>query len=195
MRFIHGIASYTPDFVTPNRLSWFRIWIIPFLWLSYLAHPLLAFVLYTVACITDWLDGYLARTRGLITSSGKRLDEVSDKLLAVGVLTLLFATGRIAFDGGSFLFWCVAIIVIRECVITTLREVWPERGKRIQSLLSAKAKTAVMMAGFGLLILGGLSHPLWQQMAHMGKLLVFISMLLALWSGGLYVWLFFKTGR
>lgn len=195
MKFIQEIVSWTPTYVTPNRLSWFRIWIIPFLWLSYLVHPIFAFCLYTFACATDWLDGHLARTRGLITPTGKRLDEVSDKLLAVGVLTLLFASGIIRFDASSTLFWFVVVIVIRECAVTTLREVWPQRAKEIPSIWVAKVKTVVMMIGFGLLILEGVDHLVSYQLANMGVAFVFVAMLLALWSGGVYGWLFFSAKR
>lgn len=192
MRIIDMVVSRTPAFVTPNRLSWFRIWVIPILWITYILNPLLAFFLYVVACITDWLDGHLARRRNLFTTYGKRLDEVSDKVLALGTLGLLFADGIIHLDLASPLFWCVVIIVVRECLVTTLREIWPKRAERIPTIDTAKTKTVLMMMGFGLLMLGGLRHPFWQQAAEWGALLVFVSMLFALWSGAAYVWHFLK---
>jgi CDP-diacylglycerol--glycerol-3-phosphate 3-phosphatidyltransferase len=190
---LYAVASLTPAWVTPNHLSWLRIWIIPFLWLVYLAHPVLAVLLYAFACITDWLDGHLARTRGQTTPTGKRLDEVSDKILAGGVLALLFANGTIPFDASSGLFWFVVVIVLRECVVTTFREIWPERAGQIPSIKAAKYKTGVMMVGFGILLLAGMPQPFGTGAVYLGSLLTFIATFLALWSGWSYFWLFLRA--
>lgn len=174
----------------PNHLSWLRIWVIPILWLSYtFTSPGITFVLYILACITDWFDGHLARTRGLVTQTGKRLDEVSDKMLVAGVLAILFYNDTITFDASSILFWCVFIIVVRESVVTTLREMYPERARQVPSLATAKLKTAVMMIGFGLLILKD-TQPFWREIFVLGKGLIFLSMCLAVYSGVVYVRIF-----
>ena len=187
---IYRLVSYTPTYIMPNHLSWFRIWAIPILWLSYtFTSPFVTFMLYMLACITDWFDGHLARTRGLVTHTGKRLDEVSDKVLVVGVLTILFHNGTITFDVSSILFWCVIIIVVRESVVTTLREMYPERARQVPSLATAKLKTAVMMFGFGLLILQDI-QPFWREIFVLGKGLIFLSMCLAVYSGVVYVRIF-----
>ncbi len=122
MKALSGLVDKcTPLWLTPNRLSWFRIWVIPLVWALYIIHPFLAFALYTIACVSDWLDGFLARQRNMFTPNGKRLDEISDKMLVAGVLALLFATGTIHLSTESEVFWIVVVIVVRECIVTTLR--------------------------------------------------------------------------
>ncbi len=190
MKILYVLASYTPVYVKPNHLSWSRILAIPFLWGVYFVHPVIAFLLYALVCMTDWLDGHLARTRGLITQNGKRLDEVSDKALALGIVILLFGDGLITFSAASPMLWCVVIITIREGIVTTLRETWPERARRIPSLVSAKWKTTLMMMGFGLLMLGNLEHEVVSYLVVLGSLFLLTSTVLAVSSGWQYIRLF-----
>lgn len=190
MKLLHVLAGYIPESVTPNHLSWSRMLAIPFLWGAYFIHPLIAFLLYATVCMTDWFDGHLARTRGLITIQGKRLDEVSDKVLTIGVLILLFGDGLIAFRADSFMLWCVIVIVVREGIVTTIRETWPEKARSIPSLKAAKWKTALMMMGFGLLMLGNLEGGLIPYIVLLGSLFLTASTVLAVWSGAQYYLLF-----
>ena len=181
------------EWVTPNRLSWLRIWVIPLLWLAYLISPLVSVALYIVACLTDVLDGYLARKWNMQTEEGKRLDEVADKLLIAGSLALLFADDLIPFESSSLTFWCVVVIVLRECLVTTLREVWSDRAKLVPSLLTAKMKTLVMMPALGMMMVGNVSNLPWADIAEWGNLLLQVSAIFAVISGVQYVWAFLDT--
>lgn len=151
-RLLDLIEPFIPAFVTPNRLSWSRVWGVPLLWGCYVVHPFLCFAYYTALCFTDLFDGYLAKKRCLESPAGKKLDERTDKFLTGGVLALLFADQIVPLDPGAFTFWLVVILVVREGVITTLRELWPTIAEEVPSLPLAKLKTFVMMIALGFMM-------------------------------------------
>lgn len=134
----------------PNLLTLFRIALIPVVCaLIYDGSPmscLLAFSFFAVASATDWLDGYIARKRDLVSITGKFLDPLADKLLVMAVLVFLVALGRIDQ-------WLVAIIVGREITITSLRAMAATEGMVIAAGEGGKFKTAFQMVGLiGLII-------------------------------------------
>ncbi len=188
MKALSGLVDKcTPLWLTPNRLSWFRIWVIPLVWALYIIHPFLAFALYTIACVSDWLDGFLARQRNMFTPNGKRLDEISDKILVAGVLALLFATGTIHLSIESEVFWTVVVIVVRECIVTTLREISPERAKAVPVVWTARVKTAFIMMALGLMMLRGIKEPLWYLVSDIGGLVLLVAAIFSVVSLGQYV--------
>lgn len=185
-----------PDYVTPNRLSWSRVWGTPIIWGAYLSHPLLGFLVYAVLCLTDWLDGYLAKKRGLHTKYGKKLDERTDKVLMIGVVALLFADQVIPLDPQAPLFWMVAILVLRDSLMTTMRELWPEIAEEVPSLILAKLKTFTAMPALGLMMFANLSgvsvipNIVWETLFGVGFALMAVSVLLSLVSFVQYAYLF-----
>lgn len=134
----------------PNLLTLFRIFLIPVVCLFvYFGDPLsglIAVILFAVAGVTDWLDGYLARKRGLVSLTGKFLDPLADKLLVMGVLVMLLPLGRLSP-------WIVIIILAREFAIMGLRSIAASEGFIIAAGQGGKFKTAFQMVGIlGLVI-------------------------------------------
>lgn len=173
----------------PNYLTFFRILAIPLIVIAFylpwhLAHPLSS-IIFILACLTDWLDGYLARNLSQTTQFGAFLDPVADKLMVVVVLVLV-----VSALPGPFLAVPAAIIVGREVVISALREWMAEIGKRTSVAVSlvGKAKTLIQMAALGFL--------LWYRPVPttfnttifvIGSILLYLAAALTLWSMLMYL--------
>ena len=140
----------------PNLLTWLRILMIPLFlvvfyfpdtWLTGPQKNLIATVLFAVAAITDWLDGYLARTLNQTSAFGAFLDPVADKLMVAAALILLVGLARV--DA------IIAVIIIgREIAISALREWMAKIGKSRNVAVSflGKMKTASQMVAILLLL-------------------------------------------
>ena len=183
----------TSTFNIPNALTWCRIILIPvFLACFYLPWPygrLIAAFFFLLAAITDWLDGFLARTLHQTSAFGAFLDPVADKLMVAVALIVLVAqypTLWMAIPG--------MVIVCREIVISALREWMAELGQRAVVKVSyiGKVKTAVQM--LALLIL--LSQPtLYNPITITGFVLMYVAVILTLWSMFVYLGVAWKTLR
>jgi len=138
----------------PNLLTLSRIVAIPILVaLLFIDHPAtawLACVIFTVAAVTDWFDGHLARTRRQISSIGVFLDPIADKLLVAAVILMLVATARI--DGLAVL--PALVILCREILVSGLREFLAALRVSVPVSRLAKWKTAIQMLALGFLIVG-----------------------------------------
>jgi CDP-diacylglycerol--glycerol-3-phosphate 3-phosphatidyltransferase len=138
-----------------------------------------AAILFIVAISTDWVDGWLARSRGLVTDLGKILDPIADKLLTSGALVCLSILGELPW-------WVTAIIVVREVGITVWRLVELRRGNVVPASSGGKLKTVVQSVAISLFLvpLDSLvgSWILWVNWVAMAAALV-----LTVWSGLLYV--------
>ncbi len=98
-----------------------------------------AAILFSVAAITDYLDGYIARTRGLVSTLGKVMDPVADKLLVSSAFIMLTALGWVPS-------WIVCIIIGREIAVTGLRNIIAERGEDVSASNLGKYKTGFQIA-------------------------------------------------
>jgi len=135
-------------------------------------------LLFIIAAITDWLDGYLARSRGEVTPFGRFLDPVADKLLVASALVLL-----VSADMAPAL---LAVIIIgREIAIGALREWLAQRSTVVHVSLIAKWKTAIQLIAISTLLLHvdiiGIS------LHEVGLGLLWIASALTLWSGYEYI--------
>jgi len=134
----------------PNLLTLARILLIPPIMFFILQDtPLgnfIAVLLFSVAAITDWLDGYLARKQGLESLLGKLLDPLADKLVVQAVLILAAELGRIPG-------WFVVLLLSREIAITGLRAIASNEGLQIDVVQSGKLKTALQLVGLVAIIL------------------------------------------
>ncbi len=171
-----------------NNLTLFRIVIIPLLIviLLYSSTPyttLIAAILFAIAALTDWLDGYIARKQNLITSLGKFLDPLADKLLISIALIMLVSLDRVPA-------WMVALIIAREVAVTSLRIVVAREGMVFEASKLAKYKTAFqLVATEGLLI----HYTYCTINFHLvGIAILWIAMLITLWSGLIYFIKFFS---
>lgn len=165
----------------PNLLTLFRIFLIPvFVLVFYLPftwhHQLAAFI-FTVAALTDLLDGYLARRLGQISRLGAFLDPVADKLMVVIALVLL-----VEQYPSIWLALPAAVIIGREVTVSALREWMAELGARRKVAVSfmGKFKTVTQMIALILLIY---HEPLFAlPTGSIGMLALYVAALLTLWS-------------
>lgn len=166
---------------TPNILTSLRIAMIPVLVIVFYLAPvewryLASALVFSVASVTDWLDGYLARKWGQTTPFGAFLDPVADKLIVVVALVLL-----VEVHASAILAVPALVIVGREIVVSALRE-WMARYSEMRGVavsLLGKIKTIFQMIAI-ILLLGagpGKSDPM-----IVGYTLLYISAGLTLWS-------------
>jgi len=137
-------------FNLPNTLTMCRILIIPvvlvFITFESRINCFIAAGLFALASITDYLDGWLARRRGLITVLGKFLDPLADKLIVASTLVMLIPLGRIPA-------WVVVLLLARELAITGLRGIASSEGLVIAASQGGKWKTAFQLVGILALII------------------------------------------
>jgi CDP-diacylglycerol--glycerol-3-phosphate 3-phosphatidyltransferase len=178
----------------PNLLTMARIAVIPlFTWLLDVPTPTRGFwacIVFTAAAITDVLDGYLARRLGVVSVLGKFLDPLADKLIVMAALVWLVPMGRIAA-------WVVVLLLAREISVTGLRSVAASEGVVISAGREGKMKTALQMIGIVALVLGYPYHIAYgsidlgvMDMVHVGRALVYLSLLFSFASAAQYVRLF-----
>ena len=192
----------------PNRLTLFRILIVPIMvivyyipWLgrhylfSYevdgLTHGLtwLCFVellIFAIASITDLLDGKIARKFNLVTNFGKFLDPLADKILVFAAMTIIMAASTKGFlpmgklpDGLLLPVWVFIVILIREFAVSGIRMVAATNGETIAAGKSGKMKTVVTMIAIIVLFLCGLHDSL----IYIGQVLMYLACLLTVISG------------
>jgi CDP-diacylglycerol--glycerol-3-phosphate 3-phosphatidyltransferase len=157
----------------PNKLSFIRIFLVPILvtvLVTHLSMPL-ALGIFLLAALTDWLDGYIARKSKQITTLGKLLDPMADKLLVASALISLVEIGLAPA-------WIVVVIVSREIAITGLRSVAASQGAIIAASKLGKYKTVSEIIAISFLIM---------EIFPSGNILLWIAMIMAVISGIEYV--------
>jgi CDP-diacylglycerol--glycerol-3-phosphate 3-phosphatidyltransferase len=134
----------------PNVLSMGRIALIPVVcWLALLDRPYAAIgavTLFGIAGFTDWLDGYIARRRSLVSMTGQFLDPVADKLLVMAVLVTLVAENRLPI-------WFVIVMLAREMSVTGLRALAAGEGLVIAAGWGGKWKVGFQFVGLACLLI------------------------------------------
>ncbi len=137
----------------PNILTLSRIVVIPLLVVAFFLHkPLanwLAWALFTAAALTDFLDGYLARSWDQVTRFGRFLDPVADKIMVASVLFMMVAHDWVT----GWLVLAALVILTREILVSGLREFLAEINIGVPVSRLAKWKTALQMTAVGLLLL------------------------------------------
>jgi CDP-diacylglycerol--glycerol-3-phosphate 3-phosphatidyltransferase len=168
-------------FNVPNALTWFRIIAIPlvvavFYWPAPWARPA-AGLLFGLAGVTDYLDGYLARRLKQTSNFGAFLDPVADKLIVATALVLL-----VAADPRQVVALAAAIIIGREITVSALREWMSQIGARAHVAVSwfGKWKTASQIVGIGLMLYR--DPVLGQPVYKIGEWLLYAAVALTLWS-------------
>ncbi len=173
----------------PNTLTWARIALIPFFVGIYYFPDnaispedknLAATLTFIVAAVTDWFDGYLARSLGQTSAFGAFLDPVADKLMVAAALIVLVHLGRV--DS------LIALVIIgREITISALRE-WMAKVGAAGSVAVAfvgKLKTAAQMSAIPLLLYE--APVLGFDSIGLGTVLIYVAAVLTLWSMGYYM--------
>ena len=173
----------------PNMLTLGRIFLIPvFVWLTYDADPLysvLAALVFTVAAITDVVDGFLARRWNMITVVGKLMDPLADKLIVMAALVMMTRLGRVPA-------WVVIVLLSRELIVSGLRQIAASEGMVIAAGQEGKWKTSLQLVGI-ISLLVHYRHVIdfvwWQgevDFNAVGKVLIYLSTAFSVWSAGLY---------
>ncbi len=175
----------------PNLLTFGRILMIPaclyFLSFGDRRSCYFAALIFTLASITDFLDGYLARKLGVESVLGKLLDPLADKLIVMATLVWMVPMGRIPA-------WTTVLLLGRELSITGLRSVAASEGVVISAGQEGKTKTALQMIGIIALLLGH-PYPLSYlgldlgvvDVPAMGRALIYLSLVFSLTSAFQYV--------
>jgi CDP-diacylglycerol--glycerol-3-phosphate 3-phosphatidyltransferase len=174
----------------PNILSLARVAAVPVMILLLISPgvvlSVIAAVFFLLVCVTDWLDGYVARKRGLVTSLGKFLDPLADKLLIISSFIMLIPLGRVPA-------WVVTLIVAREIAVTGLRAVASDMGVVIAAGKLGKAKTVFQIICVASLLANYTFYGL--DFHAIGFLALIPTFILTMWSGVDYFVKFFSTGE
>lgn len=174
----------------PNALTWIRVALIPIFvlvfYLPWIGAHFIAAAIFTVAALTDWLDGYLARLLNQASAFGKFLDPVADKLMVAVALVLIVGQYQGQFE--IMLEIPAAIIIGREIVISALREWMAEIGKSRSVAVSylGKVKTTFQMLALILL----LAEPIRLfngLLINAGIILLWLAAGLTIWSMIIYL--------
>jgi CDP-diacylglycerol--glycerol-3-phosphate 3-phosphatidyltransferase len=175
----------------PNRLTFFRMLMIPVVVLAlyfceetpiflekfspWLGH--VACWVFVIASITDFLDGYIARKRNIVTVFGSFLDPIADKFLVVSSLVMLLALDRVHPI-------IVIVLVLREMYMTSLRLLALTEGVDVPVSSLGKWKTGTQMVATPMLMI--YDHFLGMNLPLIGTILIYLSALLSMWSALLY---------
>ena len=130
---------------TANKITVLRIVLIPvWLILAYRGLAVPALFVYAVACLSDMLDGYIARHYNQVTNFGKFMDPLADKMLVLAAMCYFV-------DHAQMPGWVVAIVLFREFAVSGLRLIAVEQHRVIAAAWSGKIKTAVTMVALGVM--------------------------------------------
>ena len=114
---------------------------------------IIAGILFLIASLTDFFDGYIARKRGLVTNTGKMLDAIADKVLVNSVLIILASKGEINAI-------IPVVIVVRDIIVNAIKMEAASKGKVVAAIGSGKIKTASLMIGVLLVFFGNMPFEL-----------------------------------
>ena len=178
----------------PNLLTMGRILVIPLvLYLLDRGGPIDCFwatIVFVGAAVTDFLDGYLARKRNLVSVLGKFLDPLADKLIVMSTLVWLVTMGRVPA-------WLAIVLICREISVTGLRSIASSEGLVISAGSGGKSKTALQMVGLVCLQLGYPYHidMLFYDfgvvdLVMVGRALIYCSLVFSIVSAAQYTHLF-----
>ena len=134
-------------------------------------------VIFIVASLTDWLDGYIARKYNLITDTGKMLDAIADKVLVNSVLIILSVHGFIHVI-------VPVVIVLRDIIVNAIKMEAAGKGKVVAAIGSGKLKTATLMVGTTLALFCNAPFEYWG--IYVDDILLFIACLLSIVSAVQY---------
>lgn len=177
---------------TANKITISRFLIIPVMLVLIYMEPLKASigffnlsiggfifaVLFVIGAITDFVDGQIARRFNQITTFGKFLDPIADKVLVLTAMLYLMVTmtNRVPI-------WAVAIVITREFIVTTIRLMAVEKGSVIAASIYGKIKTAATMVALVILLFNDFGLTVW-----IGNIIFYFAILMTLISGIDYFW-------
>jgi len=172
----------------PTWLTLFRVALLPVMvvvfYLPFPGHNITAAIVFVLAAVTDWLDGYLARRMNLTSAFGAFLDPVADKLMVAVTLFLLVESHRGGWPG-ILMAVTAAVIVGREISVSALREWMAEIGMRatVKVAFIGKLKTVMQMVALVVLIVQHEKAAEALRLYHIGEGLLVVAGVLTIWSG------------
>ncbi len=174
----------------PNKLTLVRIFVVPII-IVFLINPLplysfLAAGVFSLAAITDWLDGHLARSTGQVTTLGKLLDPIADKILIMSVLVPLVGLGRVPA-------WLATIIIGRELAVSGVRMVAASEKLIIPAGTLGKYKTGFEIAAMEFLMLDWNFRFI--DFQTIGMLCLFVALAFSLTSATNYFLLYWRSNE
>lgn len=161
----------------PNKLTLFRVCLIPFFVVFLLLDPTnatyryIADSIFIIASLTDMLDGKIARKYNLVTNFGKFMDPLADKLLVCSAMICLISTGQLAA-------WIVIIIISREFIISGFRLIASDNGVVIAASYWGKFKTVFQMLMI-IVLVANIDLPI---MVLLGTILTYVALVLTIVS-------------
>jgi CDP-diacylglycerol--glycerol-3-phosphate 3-phosphatidyltransferase len=182
------MISKHETFNLPNTITLLRISIVPFLFILLLEPgefwSLILAILFVIASITDFFDGYFARKYNLITTMGKFLDPIADKLIVNTAMILMIPIGRIPA-------WIVAITIIRDLIVDVIRSIASSEGNYIQASSLGKQKTLAQNIAVTALMI---NYSIFGVDAHfVGMIILYVALLLTIYSGVDYFIKFYQN--
>jgi len=175
----------------PNVLTYLRMATIPVI-VVMLIPPAsqeslnMACAIFVAASVTDYLDGILARRRNLVTSVGKLMDPLADKLLTSAVMIMLIPLGKIPS-------WVVFIIIGRDTTVTGLRSIAASQGLIMDASRMGKNKMISQTVGLSFLLLSIVRIQFFLD--AIGMIFIWISVILSCWSAGEYCLQFYRQAK
>lgn len=175
-------------FSIPNLLTYGRIVAVPLVVLCFFLEGKLqssdtarwsALIIFIIASVTDFFDGYLARAWQQSSAIGRMLDPIADKLLVASCLLLLAADGTIA----GWTLWAAIIILCREILVSGLREYLAELKVSVPVTRLAKWKTALQMVAIAFLLAGSAGDKIFPYTSETGIVLLWLAAVITLYTG------------
>lgn len=168
----------------PNKITLSRIALIPLVVVVYLVafplHKYVAGLLFALICVTDFLDGSIARKRNEVTDLGKFLDPIADKVIVVVMIFLFVGDGTLAHPWGAVV---CGIIMSREFIVSAFRLLASSKGVVIAADVWGKVKTILLDIGIAVLTLSEIRF-----FAISGKIIFYAGALLTVYSGINYIY-------
>jgi len=178
------VNNLRPFLNIPTILTLSRVFIIPLFIIAVKYHPVIGVIIFIVASLTDFLDGYLARRSGKITEFGIILDPIADKFLIISALILLVDMGRLNV-------WVAIIMIVRDFLVTGLRVYALSKDIVIPAEFGGKLKTTLQITGIILLILWDSTGI---DLSDAGTVIIWIALGMAVISGINYTVSFWMRG-
>lgn len=167
--------------IHPNSLTLFRVAAVPIIVILLLSpvkfYTFIAALIFSAAAITDFLDGFFARQKGLVSNFGKVMDPIADKVLVSTSFIMLTALGWIPA-------WMVCIIIGREIAVTGLRSIIAQKGKDLSASSLGKYKTGFQIAAIIPLMIHFQYFTI--DFHAIGSIFLWIALILTIWSGANY---------
>jgi len=167
--------------IHPNSLTLFRVAAVPIIVILLLTpnrfYAFIASLIFSAAAITDFLDGFFARQKGLVSNFGKVMDPIADKVLVSTSFIMLTALGWIPA-------WMVCIIIGREIAVTGLRSIIAQEGKDLSASSLGKYKTGFQIAAIIPLMIHFQYFTI--DFNAIGTIFLWGALILTVWSGANY---------